>query len=253
MTAADDYIDSPAQLPYGAKFRESMRIRGVPATLEIVAQRLTPVAMRNRLRFWGDRRFDQKYGVDTAGFVSLKTLEISSPSLAHASPYATADPSHLHEMLGRLNEDFSKFAFIDIGSGKGKALFLASEYPFREIVGVEFSEKLHEVAARNISRFRSRKQRCFKIECRLGDAAQFRFPMSDCIIYMFNPFRGPVMEAFLSNLRRSGVNGYVLYLNPKCGPMLDSMPIFQKVAESELAARWYSIYRITSRPGVLPS
>jgi hypothetical protein len=28
--------------------------------------------------------------------------------------------------------------------------------------------------------------------------------------------------------------------------MLDSMPIFQKVAESELAARWYSVYRIAS-------
>ena len=37
--------------------------------------------------------------------------------------------------MASLEIDFSQFTFIDIGSGKGRALLLAAEYPFRRVVG----------------------------------------------------------------------------------------------------------------------
>jgi tRNA G46 methylase TrmB len=46
-------------------------------------------------------------------------------------------------MVSRLNISFEDFTFFDFGSGKGRALHLASEFPFKNIIGVEFSSKLH--------------------------------------------------------------------------------------------------------------
>jgi tRNA G46 methylase TrmB len=33
---------------------------------------------------------------------------------------------------------YSQYTFIDVGSGKGRVLFVAAEYPFRKVIGVEF-------------------------------------------------------------------------------------------------------------------
>lgn len=51
--------------------------------------------------------------------------------------------SVLRQILDRLPLDFEEYTFIDLGSGKGRALLIASEYPFRAVVGVELSPKLH--------------------------------------------------------------------------------------------------------------
>jgi hypothetical protein len=42
------------------------------------------------------------------------------------------------------------FTVIDFGSGKGRALIVASECPFRRIIGVEFALELHRDAQQNI-------------------------------------------------------------------------------------------------------
>ena len=39
---------------------------------------------------------------------------------------------------------------------------MASEYPFRRIVGVELLAELHEIALQNIARYRSEGQKCFR-------------------------------------------------------------------------------------------
>ncbi len=43
------------------------------------------------------------------------------------------------------------FTFIDLGSGKGRVLLMASEYPFQKIIGVEFMPELHRAAQKNIA------------------------------------------------------------------------------------------------------
>ena len=53
------------------------------------------------------------------------------------SPYMPSDPAEFREMMAALPIDFHKFTFIDVGSGKGRTLLMASEYGFKQIVGVE--------------------------------------------------------------------------------------------------------------------
>jgi len=54
------------------------------------------------------------------------------------------------EALRQQAGDFHDFIFIDLGSGKGRTLLMASDYPFRRIVGVELLLALHQIAQENL-------------------------------------------------------------------------------------------------------
>src|SRR5437762_13254656 len=69
---------------------------------------------------WGDIDFDCDYRVNTtsAGQGFLTRLRAA---LAGA-PYQPSEPELFHQMLGTINIDHQQFTFVDIGSGKGRAL-----------------------------------------------------------------------------------------------------------------------------------
>ena len=92
--------------------------------------------------------FDERFGVETSGLIY--ELPSGHQHDLYNNGYFAVAPSVFHAimraMLERLHLDFQRFGFIDMGSGKGRALLLASDYPFREIIGVELSPKLDRVA-----------------------------------------------------------------------------------------------------------
>ena len=47
--------------------------------------------------------------------------------------------AELVEILADLGIYYPDCVFLDLGAGKGRALLLASQFPFKRIVGVEFS------------------------------------------------------------------------------------------------------------------
>jgi cyclopropane fatty-acyl-phospholipid synthase-like methyltransferase len=123
--------------------------------------------------------------------------------------YAPVRAANAHAALrdlpigGSGETDYSQYTFVDVGSGKGRMLFVAAEYPFRKVIGVEFSNDLHEEAVANIKRYKYPGQRCADIESIHADAAEFEFPDENLVIYMFNPFGPEVMGRMLANLERS--------------------------------------------------
>lgn len=74
------------------------------------------------------------------------------------------------EIVGRLAIRYEDFAFYDFGSGMGGTLLLASTFPFREIVGIEFSETLHRRAVENIGIYKDPARRCSAIKSICMDA-----------------------------------------------------------------------------------
>ena len=94
---------------------------------------------------------------------------------------------------------------------------MASEYPFRRIIGVEILAELNEIAQQNIARYRSEQQKCFNIESHSGDARAFEFPREALVLYLFNPFPEYVLREVLANLHRSVTavprEVYVIYHN----------------------------------------
>ena len=98
------------------------------------------------------RVFDWRYKVRTCGVVSLDRLTIESDNARHGVFYHPTHSKFLFEVLGALDIDYERYRFIDLGSGKGRVLLVASEFPFREVLGVEFARELHEIACQNLRR-----------------------------------------------------------------------------------------------------
>jgi SAM-dependent methyltransferase len=84
--------------------------------------------------------------------------------------------------------------FLDPGSGKGRAVLLAARYPFKRVIGVEFSESLTAIARRNMATFRARL-RCHDVELVTADVVDYRIPDDVSVVYMFNLFHERLVGA----------------------------------------------------------
>src|SRR5580692_2906889 len=210
-------------------------------TLWEFARDSTPSRRRQR---YGDVEYDWDFRVDTTG----ATVGWRDRLLGYfSSPYQPTEPALFREMLaGLINAnpkiDFREFTFIDIGSGKGRALLMAADYPFRRILGIELLPALHRVAQENIKKYKSDSQQCFAIDRLLGDACDFPFPLEPIVLYLFNPLPESGLARMLSNLEHSLREHprpvLVLYHNPLLEPVLTRSVTFKKIA----GTHQYSIF-----------
>jgi hypothetical protein len=146
-------------------------------------------------------RFDRRHGVDTQLDVNLSDLSIASPNKHRGSRYHATPPVSFKRVLKRLKVDLTDYIFVDFGSGKGRTLLLASDFPFKRIIGVEFGEELHRYALNNIQQYKAKYNS--QIESIHVDATQFVLPDGPLILYFFNPFDGIVLRQVLANIRRA--------------------------------------------------
>lgn len=230
--------------------RDSVRSRGVLASLVYLggqAWELTRDSMPDRrLSRFGDIDYDCDYGVDTTWArlpIGVRLREVFTERL-----YQPTVPDEFSEIMQYLAVvDFTKFTFIDLGSGKGRALLLAAMYPFEEIVGVEVQQELHRIAEQNIANFDVPGQQCRNVWSRCLDAREFEFPPTPIVLYLFNPFPDYVMEKVIENLERSVRENprpvYVLYNAPWEKQVLDQSKLFEKYAETPQ----YNLYRTIDR------
>lgn len=161
--------------------------------------------------------FDQECGVETDGDVDgwthLSDLDIPSPNWIHGNNYAPIEPSRFRAILETLSIQFDDFVFLDFGSGKGRALLLASEAPFRKIAGIEFSPELHAIALSNIAKFNSPRRRCRAVESVCGDFLEFPLPLEPSVLFFFDPCDERVLAKMLAKIAESvGAHPREMYL-----------------------------------------
>jgi len=227
--------------------RRSLACRGVGGTVALIVQR----GFNRRIwsPFWRvdePGEFDGNFGTDTgATFIQSEGLDITSPNWIYATRYRPTPAAKLHEMLAALPIRYEEFTFIDFGSGKGKVLLLASDLPFKAIIGLEFSEHLHQVAQRNLAYYRSEKQVCQRIECVLIDATMYDVPPEPTVCYFFNPFREPVMAQVVRRLEASldavPREMFIVYYRPLFHHLLSTSKYFREFRANEE----YAIYKST--------
>jgi SAM-dependent methyltransferase len=161
--------------------------------------------------------FDFKYGTDTAEPAPLWKFRIDSPNARFGAGYQTVSEDALIDSLRLLPEDLRLLTFIDLGCGKGRALLVAASLGFKQVIGVEFVHELAKIARKNLAKVGA--ENAVVVET---DAAKYRFPNSDMVIYFFNPFSQEVMEKVIANLKESLPRKlYVIYAAPQCAALLD--------------------------------
>jgi hypothetical protein len=213
---------------------EGVQRNGLPSTIRTFFKEVwdfiresTPEQKRRR---YGDVEYDWDHAVNTtSATVSWRARLLG----VFHSAYQPTDPAGFHTMMAAVPVDISGFTFIDLGSGKGRTLMMASEYPFARILGVELLPELNRVACENLRIFKNEKQRCFAMESICSDARVFEFPPESTVLYLFNPLSESGLSTVIGNLEASARNSprplVVLYYNPVHEHILSGSTILKKV------------------------
>lgn len=150
-----------------------------------------------------DIAFDAANGTKTAGVQELFGLNIIGENARHGVSHIASDPNSFVQLIEQLNIDLGNHSFIDLGSGRGRALMLAASFPFRRIIGVEFAAELHDAAHANLAAFANNGHDASRIELLRADAASYSFPVEPLIIYLFNPFGSRIVRRVAKNAMSS--------------------------------------------------
>jgi len=197
--------------------------------------------------------WERRRGVETEKHVHLEDLDFDSPGREHATFYLPTGLWCFREIIGILRDVGvrpSEFSLVDFGCGKGRVLLMAVEAGFREVIGVEFAPDLARIASDNLRSYRGRRERA-TVHCL--DAASFPIPTGPVVLFLANPFTGPVLEAVAENIRRSFAehrrNMFVVYLWPQPESPFDRGAPFVRVAEEPQR----SIYRLEADRRFVPA
>ena len=162
--------------------------------------------------------FDRHFAVDTSRAFMPNDLRIRSGGERLGIPYYPSREDFVRKSLHSLPIQFEHYVFVDAGAGKGFVLLLASEFPFRKVIGVEYSQTLTDIANRNICAYAIAARKCKDVQCICANAADFEFPPESTVLYLFNPFQGRIMDQMIANLEKSLQQQprdlWVIYLTP---------------------------------------
>lgn len=149
--------------------------------------------------------FDLENGVRTSGLVPGRFLKTGHAHDRHSTAYFGVAPSVFHELLKRWVRTkpiapIEDFTFLDLGAGMGRALLLASEYPFRKVVGVELNPVLARMARQNLAGWRAANRLRSPARVICCDAVSARIPQGPCLVFLFNPFGDSVIRRLINRL-----------------------------------------------------
>jgi SAM-dependent methyltransferase len=190
-----------------------------------------------RLRLQHER-FDRQAGVRTIGTLTVEALGLSA---LDSHRYDATPIRFFRSLLGKLSLDYANTVFIDLGCGKGRTLLLASDYPFRAIIGVEISRELCDVAIENVKTYFSRRRGCSNISVRCQGIDEFEYsaygPSDHLLVYLFNPCGEAVLRAGLQKIHRFVACGglvTIVYVNPTCRALLEESEWLEQVLQAEV-------------------
>ena len=154
--------------------------------------------------------FDATLGIDASGLITGDQLRSGPPGPSAArfiTAYYGIAPSILRALLDLWQTHchpplpLDHYTFVDIGAGKGRALLVAAEAPFREVVGVELTPTMATVARANLAAAQSRpNQLLAPLRLVEGDALTTPFPTGPLLLFLFNPFEAPAVRRLLRRL-----------------------------------------------------
>lgn len=227
---------SPVTMPFKREIQSI--IRGIKRRGIIFVVSKIPLYLSfkfNNVIRWHDKvlalraeEFDRRNNISTAGIVYQSDIRMDNKNQSHATYYHGSDFLFFNNALASLKINFTDYTFIDFGSGKGKALFLASAYAFKKIIGIEFAEALHAIAQDNIRQFKKDT-----IEACCMDAVEYKIPEEHLVCFFYDPFDGHIMAKVIANIRKAydacGRNVVIVYGNPRFHQLFDAQEWLERI------------------------
>ena len=174
-----------------------------------------------------DKKFEYWEVVPTSRGVRAVDLDYDPELRRHSVEYLAAPRKTVREAIERVPKVLSELTFVDIGSGLGRPLLIASEYPFKDVIGYELSPSLHHGALANIDRYSQCQKTLVKPTSVLGNALNVPWPDGSCVFFLFNPFDREFTEQFFERIcscTSPGFEHFLLLLNFKHHDLLKNYP-----------------------------
>lgn len=179
--------------------------------------------------------FERRLGVDTRGTLLLAEHDDENRGYEAVSWWM------LPRILRKLDLGPDE-VFLDVGCGKGRAVLQAClTHHFTRVIGVDLSDTLLAVARDNVNRCSSRL-RCSDVVLLRADAAQWTVPDDVTVVFLFNPFRGEVFDAFfmhlLESLERHPRRLRIIYQNPLDDQAIERSGRFRLLYDRPVRRAW---------------
>ena len=194
--------------------------------------------------------FDARFGTDT----SVPVFERDQKTSVHF--YVPTTASVIYQILSSIPLQPNQFVFVDMGSGKGRALLVASEFPFAKIVGIEISDHLHRIAEENVKRYKPASQQCAAFDLHCMDALDYSYGDEPFVLFLFDPFGREILQNVIANLEASlkarPREAYVVYVYPQYEDLLQNSSVLHRVRVGR--PRWqpwsqYVVYAASTAAG----
>jgi len=192
--------------------------------------------------------FDQIHGVETSGLIAAGNLITGHPNDSHVTAYYGVAPSILRTLVDlwrATNPPYpiEHYTFIDIGAGKGRAMLVASQLLFHQVIGIELNPTLADIAQLNLDHWLAIHSSdttaapIAPIRLFEQDVLTFDFPRTPTLAFLFHPFEAPVLKAFLRHIEGRFARRLdtplpafdILYVNAECRKVLDRHPAFARL------------------------
>jgi SAM-dependent methyltransferase len=198
------------------------------------------------------RSFDRRYGVRTSGHIELSETSFDTAKLSKATAYGPVNAWGFRKLLQILNLPKS-FAFVDLGCGLGRACFIAAEYGFAKVTGVELAPELCKVARENIFNCRVPGARELPVQIIEGDVFDYLDHSDDDVYFMYRAFSPEFLHDVLTKLVQRATSRKksftVIYTErlgwpqSECVTALASNRVFQKMYEGSILGQAFFVYR----------
>jgi hypothetical protein len=188
--------------------------------------------------------FDQIHGTDTSGLIAAGNLTTGHPNDAHVTAYYGVAPSIFRTLIDHWlatppTHPISRYTFVDIGAGKGRAMLLASQLSFHQVIGIELNPEMADIAQNNLDLWQAAHAtdttapKITPTRLLQQDALDYDLPRTPTLAFLFHPFEAPVLKSFLRRIEaqfssRPGTLD-ILYVNAECRTVLDHHPAFTRL------------------------
>jgi 16S rRNA G966 N2-methylase RsmD len=159
--------------------------------------------------------FEKKFGI--------KTSAIKKSDSSEFFHYQGASYLVLLRIFKNLDPRLKQFQFVDIGSGKGRVIFVAEASGFTKLKGIELDEELANQARQNANRYVLHNPNSF-LEFITANALEYRYANEPAIYFLFNPFNAEVLRMVLSKIKTdSSQETWFIYMNPLYRQVFDEL------------------------------
>lgn len=191
--------------------------------------------------------FDRAHGVDTSGLYYPDRLPTGHPHDRYSEGYYATAPSLFHGALAKWQATLPAggpglrhYTFVDLGTGKGRVVLMASGYPFRAVRGIELNPALVRTSRRNLRRWTSAGHAvCPDVRVDQGDVLgpeleRILDASAPVVLFLFNSFGADLLRPLLHKLAAPRRLTDLIYIHPDHDQLVAQTPGFELLTHTEV-------------------